>query len=168
MIRVAHGGHHFAFDILLARGALRAEQLLIVDGAVVRIVLGEESAGRQRLFARLALEAGFVKVFLRDAQHFAGALLLALGAIDFCFTCAEKRKRKSEKKKGPIKQIVAVSRVSVDTAFNRLAQPECRSLERHTQWAHCVGHDIELIPLRSSFDNINSKTGKHRSHKQRE
>lgn len=71
MIRVAHCLHHFAFDVLLAGRAFCAEALLIVNGAIVRAVLGEETAGGQRFLTCRALEARFVEVFVGDAQHFA-------------------------------------------------------------------------------------------------
>lgn len=47
MVRIAHGGDHFALHIQFACSTFRAKELLIVDGAVVRIVLGEKAPGRQ-------------------------------------------------------------------------------------------------------------------------
>lgn len=87
MVRVAHRGHHLALDVVLADGALRAEGLLVVDHAVVVVVFREEAADGQRFVALDALKAAFVEVLVCHPQHLARTLFLALGAVDFCFTC---------------------------------------------------------------------------------
>lgn len=94
MICVAHRGHDLALDVLAAGRTLGAVQLLVVQGAVIGAILGEEAAGRQRFVALGALKARLVEVPVRDAQHLAGALFLAPAALDLGFACQREIKKK--------------------------------------------------------------------------
>lgn len=87
VVCIAHRLHHLALHVLLARHALGAVQLLVVGRAIVGAILGEVATRGQRFVARGALEARLVEVFVVDAQHLAGALFRALGAVDFGFAC---------------------------------------------------------------------------------
>lgn len=87
MVRVAHRRHHLALNIILTDRALGAERLLVVGNAIIVVVFCEEAADGQRFVALDALKAAFVEVLVCHPQNLAGTLFLALGAVDFRFTC---------------------------------------------------------------------------------
>lgn len=87
VVGLAQRGHHLALDVLAARGAFGAVQLLVVGGAVVVALLAEEAALGQRLVALGALEAGLVEVPVSHPQHLARALLLAPLAVYLRLSC---------------------------------------------------------------------------------
>lgn len=83
VVRFAQRRHHLALDVVVARGTLGAEVLLIVGSAVVGAVFGEEAAVGEGAAAYFTLETLRVEVFVLDAEHFAAAFLLARGAQRF-------------------------------------------------------------------------------------
>lgn len=87
MVCIAHCRDDFAFDVLLANGTFGSESLLIIRNAIVVVILREESADGQRFLALDALKATLVEVFIGHTENFTRTLLLALSAVDFCFTC---------------------------------------------------------------------------------
>lgn len=87
MVCVAHRGHHFTLNIVLADRAFGAEGLLVVDDAVVVVVFREKAPDCKRFVALDALKAALVEVLVCHPKHLAGTLFLALGTVDFRFTC---------------------------------------------------------------------------------
>ena len=81
MVGLAQGSDDFAFDVGVAFGTLGAEIGLVAGGAVVVLVLAEESSLGQACGASLAIEAPVVKVEIVDAQDFARTLFMAPLAI---------------------------------------------------------------------------------------
>lgn len=62
MICLAHRGHHFTLDVQIASSTFGAVHLLIVQGAIIGSVLGEEATSGQTFAACRALEACLVEI----------------------------------------------------------------------------------------------------------
>ena len=98
VVGLAQRGDDFAFHVIAALSAFRAVVGLVAVGAIVILILGEESPLRQRTAAASAFEAPRMEVTVVHAENFARTLFLATAAISFSRTSAsDELKRRSER-----------------------------------------------------------------------
>lgn len=83
MVRLAQSGDHFPFDESSAMRTFGAETVLVVFRAIVFAIFTEETALSQRIVADATFEARDVEVLVLDAEHLAGAFLLATLTLRF-------------------------------------------------------------------------------------